>query len=92
MIVAALRLQVARKKRYSMCSEVTNMTDHMPTKQELEELRQQLEQSVSNFKKVRQCNSEIIKDATETKITELKNNLNELQKKFDYFAALMIEK
>lgn len=65
MIVAALRLQIARRKRYktSMNLEVEPekalAADYVPTKEDIEKLRIKLNYSVRMFKKVRRVNNNL---------------------------------
>ena len=65
--------------------------NYVPTKEDIERLRIKLNYSVRMFKKVRRVNNNLKQDDTERRVQELKKSLNELTRKFDYFAALMIQ-
>lgn len=65
LIVAALRLQIARKRRYRLSGTIDAEPDYIPSKEDIERLRKQLSERVKCFKKVRCINSTIKKDETE---------------------------
>jgi len=65
LIVAALRLQIARKRRYRLSGTIDAEPDYIPSKEDIERLREQLSVRVKCFKKVRCINRTIKKDETE---------------------------
>jgi hypothetical protein len=86
-IIAALRLQVARSRRYRYGE---NEGDYQPTGPEIEELRIKMIEEAQNWKNLRDLSSQLGQDL-DSEISKVREKVNMFQENFNFFVAMLIQ-